>query len=248
MRAAVLVLAGCGRVAFDPLGDGRAMLDVATTDGPSFAGLVAYWPFDTASGATIPDVLGAHDAACAGTACPSSVPGHRGQGYLFDGVDDCVTVPDPGVFQLPQFTLSLWAQQSITQAGSQISKLVGPAAGQANSWQIESGNGTGYPLDGASFTTAPNGFLWSAPSTLKLGQWQHLAASFDGTSLVLYVDGAVAASAISGALTYDAGAVSIGCDDNGGPAVDENYQGVLDEVQIYNRALSPGEIQVLATS
>jgi hypothetical protein len=253
VRAAALVLAGCGRVAFDPLGDahGDALsMSDGVPDAPSLPGLVAYWPFETASTGAIPDIIGGHDAACIGTACPDSIVGHHGQAYIFDGVDDCVTVPDPGVFQVPRFTLSLWAHQTMTRIGSQISKFLGPAGGTNNSWQLETGDGTvSSPVDGISFTTNPNLYLWSAPGTVKVGQWQHLAATFDGTNLVLYVDGAVAATATSGAINYDSGAVWIGCDDNsGGPAYDEAYSGALDEVQIYDRALSAAEIQLLASS
>jgi hypothetical protein len=252
MRAAVLMLAGCGRVAFNPLGDAGATTDTVTDtalpDGPAVSGLVAYWQFDTPPTGAIPDVIGVHDASCLTSGCPTSVAGHRGQAFMFAGANDCLTVPDPGAFQLPQLTLSLWANLTMLQVGSPISKLVGPASGNANSWQLETDDGARGVLDGISFTTSPHGFLWSPVSALSLTQWHHLAATFDGTNLVLYIDGVVKATATSGPLNYDSGAVWIGCDQNASSATYEYFQGGIDEVQIYNRALTSAEIQSLAAS
>jgi hypothetical protein len=251
MRWVLLVLGGCGRIAFDPLGDaGGGGVDVGP-DAFALPGLVAYWPFEPGPAVGIVDVIGGHTGSCSGTTCPAADSGHRGMGLAFDGVDDCIVVPDSSVLHLPTITLSLWAKQSVTRNVSQISKLVGQPTVTMNTWQLESGGGAGQPndpLDGLSFTTSAHGYLWAVPGTIHTGQWQHLAATYDGTTLILYVDGAQAQSATSGALTYDNGDVWIGCDNNGIPANDENYVGTLDEVQIYNRALSAAEIHMLASN
>ena len=68
---------------------------------------------------------------------------------------------------------------------------------------------------------------------------------YDGTTKRLYIDGTQVAMAGHAALMYDNKPVKIGCDDNSGNAL--FYQGTLDELQIYSRALTPAEIITLAT-
>ena len=85
-----------------------------------------------------------------------------------------------------------------------------------------------------------------APSALALNTWTHLASTYDGTTLRLYVNGTqVATLAIAGTITTSTGALRIG----GNSIWNEWFEGMIDEVRIYNRALSAGEIQAdLATS
>jgi len=75
---------------------------------------------------------------------------------------------------------------------------------------------------------------------LPLNTWTHLAVTHDGTTLRLYVNGAqVGSRAVAGSLLTSSGALRIG----GNSIWGEFFQGSIDEVRIYNRALSPGEIQ-----
>ena len=77
-------------------------------------------------------------------------------------------------------------------------------------------------------------------SQLPLNTWTHVAATYDNTTLRLYVNGVQAGSrAVTGALLTSTGALRIG----GNSVWGEFFAGRIDEVRIYNRALSPGEIQ-----
>jgi Concanavalin A-like lectin/glucanases superfamily len=77
-------------------------------------------------------------------------------------------------------------------------------------------------------------------AALPLNAWTHLAATFDGATLTLYVNGTQAASlAAGGNIATSAGALRIG----GNNIWPEWFSGQIDEVRIYNRALSPAEIQ-----
>src|SRR2546430_13959271 len=78
------------------------------------------------------------------------------------------------------------------------------------------------------------------PTGLGLNTWTHLAGTFDGAMVRLYVNGELVASqAQTAALTATAGTLQIGADSYTG----ENFAGRIDEVRIYNRALSAAEIQ-----
>ena len=77
-------------------------------------------------------------------------------------------------------------------------------------------------------------------TALPINTWAHLATTYDGSALRLYVNGTeVATTTLSGAISTSAGAVRIG----GNSIWGESFQGRIDDVRIYNRALSATEIQ-----
>src|SRR5207244_1303537 len=86
----------------------------------------------------------------------------------------------------------------------------------------------------------PGARITRGPTGLGLNTWTHLAATFDGATVRLYVNGAETVSQVqTAALTPTAGTLQIGADSYTG----ENFAGRIDEVRIYNRALSAAEIQ-----
>ena len=75
---------------------------------------------------------------------------------------------------------------------------------------------------------------------MPLNTWTHLAATYDGASLRLYVNGTQVANARrAGSIATSTGALKIG----GNAIWGEWYSGLIDEVRVYNRALTPAEIQ-----
>jgi len=75
---------------------------------------------------------------------------------------------------------------------------------------------------------------------LQANTWVHLAATYDGTTQRLYVNGLqVATAAQTGAIATSSGPLRIG----GNAVWGEYFQGRIDEVRIYSRALSQTEIQ-----
>src|SRR6185436_14889938 len=77
-------------------------------------------------------------------------------------------------------------------------------------------------------------------AALALNAWSHLATTYDGSTLRLYVNGTqVASQAASGSLTVSTGALKIG----GNAIWPEWFAGRIDEVRVYNRALTAAEIQ-----
>jgi hypothetical protein len=241
-RLGVIVAMSCGRAHFDPIPVSGDASDASTLPSP-----VVWFNFETAPGAVIPDIASGHPGSC--TTCPVPVPGHRGQGYMFNGVNACILVPDVGQLGYPAFTLSVWTNQAISNKNmSIVEKLVGLATDMRNSYQIETGD-SGQPLDGVSFTTYSGGtgntYMWSSAGVLVIGTWQHLAITWDGSTKRLYLGGAPMAEATAAPLAYDSGPMRIGCDDNG--FIDQPYNGAIDELQIYDRAFTDLEIQTLAT-
>src|SRR5207248_324381 len=77
-------------------------------------------------------------------------------------------------------------------------------------------------------------------AALPLDTWTHLATTYDGSTLCLYVNGTQAASrSVGGPISGSTSPLRIG----GNNVWGEYFNGVLDEVRVYNRALSQAEIQ-----
>jgi hypothetical protein len=98
-------------------------------------------------------------------------------------------------------------------------------------------NGSNRPV-GQVYTTAEQDS--AGPAQIAVNKWTFLAATYDGGSLKLYVDGTqVSTVAVSGTIAPSSGLLKIG----GNAIWGEWFNGLIDEIRIYNRALTAGEIQ-----
>ena len=108
----------------------------------------------------------------------------------------------------------------------------------------ETPTGLAYALQASSPGNTPIMFVYphslAGTSALPLNGWSHLAATYDGAALRLFVNGSQAATVSGGGpIVQSANVLSIG----GNSVWGEFFQGTIDEVRIYNRALTASEIQ-----
>jgi hypothetical protein len=248
-RIAVLILIGaCGRIHFDPVNDAFTQSDGAAGDAaPLPSGLVAWFTLDDTSAPSFVDSVAGNNGSCTPPACPVPTPGHIGQAFLFDGVDDCISITDVGQLQLANFTVGIWARQDAIaplNGMSSVAKRVDVTA-SSDTWQIEDYSDNSLAFT-SSYTTTSYNQLQAPANTIVVGMWQYLAVTWDGATKRLYVNGQLAAMGmIAGAINNDLHEAIIGCDDNMG-AFTEWFAGALDDLQIYNRALSANELAQLA--
>jgi hypothetical protein len=199
--------------------------------------LVAYWAFDdTPTDGALDSSGRGHTAVCM-AACPTLVTGKVGSAYSFAAAQtQALVVPDSTDFRGP-VTIAAWVNAN-PNAGSlsALAKPVGTATD--NSWQLEiEGNGK------ASFSGGSVHYL-ETPTTVSRQAWHHLAGTWDGTTKILYLDG-VAVAQVASTSTYDTQSVFLGVDENSGaPAL--YWDGLLDELRVYSRVLTPAEIAALA--
>jgi hypothetical protein len=105
-------------------------------------------------------------------------------------------------------------------------------------YSLYAGSGTGVPSTSV-FVGGSESEL-RGPDALPRGEWTHLAAAYTGTQLRLYVNGSlVATRAASGSVAPSEGPLRIG----GNGVWPEWFAGRIDEVRVYRRALTQGEIQ-----
>jgi hypothetical protein len=142
-------------------------------------------------------------------------------------------VPDAASLDLTNgMTLEAWVYPTAAADGTVIVK--------------ESAGGMAYALYSYDNTPGPVAYLDSGgyaaargSTGLPLNAWSHLAATYDGATLRLYVNGALVTSrAVGTAIVTSTAALRIG----GNSVWGEYFQGRIDEVRLYNRALSASEI------
>jgi hypothetical protein len=229
LACSIACASGCGRIDF----------------GDDLAGLTVRFSFDGPPTAGVDDSMSGLAGTCLGT-CPTPVPGHHGQGYQFNGTTDCIDIPDHGQLDPERFTLAVWATQAhdgaTAPALTHIAKQLG--AGVNDSWELEAGPNFGE----AFFTSDAPDFLmlYSPDHAVEADRWYHLAATWDGVTKRLYIDGVLSVEAAAPAPgAYDTSDAHIGCDSDNG-SLSQYYAGILDEIELYDRALSADEIALLA--
>ena len=208
---------------------------VTLTVASAASNLVGAWGFDEASGATANDASGRGNAGT--ISGPTRAAGKSGGALSFDGVNDWVTIPDANVLDVTTgMTIEAWVRP--TAVGSLWRTVLFKEQPSSLIYALYAGDGAGRPAADV-FTTADRGV--SGTAITALNAWTHLASTYDGTTLRLYVNGVQAATrAVTGSIKASTGVLRIGGNGTWG---DEWFAGLIDEVRLYNRALSAAEIQ-----
>jgi Concanavalin A-like lectin/glucanases superfamily/Bacterial Ig-like domain/Bacterial Ig domain len=211
------------------------MLTSAAPGSGQATGLVAAYSFDEGSGTQAFDSSGGGKTATV-VGASWAAAGRFGSGLSFDGVNDRVDLPGLGTFYDSAFTLEAW----VKKAGTKLDATV------VGSWV--GGSQNGGPMlwvhntvgrHHLTLTRTGTNYLDSTRSPV-VGQWQHLAATFDGATARFYVDGVETASRAFTGNVGDSNTWRVGAY---GPGPGGFFDGLVDEVRVYNRALSAAEIQ-----
>jgi hypothetical protein len=198
-------------------------------------GLVAAYGFEETTGTSVTDASGNGQAGTINGPTRSAT-GRFGRALSFDGVNDWVTVADSNTLDLTTaVTMSAWVNP--VAVGSTWRTVLMKEQPGGLVYGLYAGEGTGKPI-GQVFTTAEFGASGSANTPLNT--WTHLASTWDGITLRLFVNGTeVGSRALGGTLRTSTGVLRIG----GNGVWAEWFRGLVDEVRIYKRALTPAEIQ-----
>jgi len=168
---------------------------------------------------------------------PVFVEGVAGMALSFDGVNDYVDFGTDAIFDITeQITLSAWVNTN-DSGDNQHNPYVGKGD-HAYAIKHSSGNQIEFFIyDGGWFTAN-----FSVSSSFN-GEWHHVAGTYDGSELKTYVDGALrATTAHAGSIEVQTHNLTIGTNSE---EEGRFYDGAIDEVKIYNRALSQPEIRFL---
>jgi len=176
---------------------------------------------------------GNHGTVYGNPAWVNSVGGY-GQAIMLDGLDDYVSIGRNLLNDLPAFTLAAWVNVQGTTTGRV--GLFGQ--NDAVEFGFQAGDLHCWTPGGGEARTA-----W----TEQNDEWHHVAAVGSGNNIVLYLDGQ--AIFTGGGSTANYGTSTFPVNIGGGGVWDASgnwFTGLIDDVHIYNRALSAAEIQPLA--
>jgi hypothetical protein len=204
---------------------------VLTVNPAGGGGLVAAYGFNEGSGTTVADVSGqGNGGTVSGATWTTS--GRFGQALTFNGSSSRVVITDSASLDLTTgMTLEAWVFPTL---GGGWRDLIYKEPNDI--YFLMSSSDTGSPALGGTFASTEV----KGTTSLPLNAWTHLAGTYDGSNMRLYTNGVQAASrAQSGLIQTSTGSLSIG----GDALYGQHFAGRIDEVRIYNRALTATEIQ-----
>jgi hypothetical protein len=207
------------------------------------AGLLAHWRFDEASGLTAFDSADSYDGTLRNGAVFSPGTGiARGAITLDQAIEANVEVGDYFSFSSGAFSVHAWVKINPALSFSQMFVLSKHNQGSANGYYLSIfGNGFVYFVpDGAGSATSR--------SRVNDGEWHQIVNTFRNNGTVnVYIDGVLEEqNSGAGSITPNSAPFLIGSLSNRSAGV--GFTGLIDEVQVYDHALSAGEVRALYES
>ena len=196
---------------------------------------MAGWSFNEGAGTTVADASGNGNTGNISGATWSTL-GRYGNALSFNGINNLVFINgSPSLNLTTGMTLSAWVFPTANQSGW---RTIVQREVDAYFLHASSNAGALRPAAGGTFNGIDNNF--ASPSAIAVNAWTHVAVTYDGTAMRLFVNGTeVATTPVTGSVQSNTNALRIG----GNSPYGEYFQGRIDDVRIYNRALTATEIQ-----
>ena len=225
----------------------RVLLPAALLLGAAQAhgGLVEHYTFNETSGTTAADSSGnGNTGTLTNMADSESTTGKVGGALDFDGTNDFVSIADDASLNATTaLTISAWVKTSSNNTQFVVTKFNhNSGVGSDDSYHMH--------IESSGVTVGRVEVNWAAGSiAVNDGQWHHLTYVFDKPTSYLYVDGVYDSGGtyptFNSNINNSSEPVYIGRRNNNGTP-DLFFTGIIDDVRIYNSALSASEVSVLA--
>jgi len=223
-------------VAHLSVSDGNSSADSASITLSAFnagSGLVAAYGFEEGTGVTTEDSSQQGNTGTLNGGTWTTL-GKYGKALSFNGTSDLVIVNSSSSLNLSSgMTLEAWVYPTATQSGwsSILHK-------EADAYYLHASSPAGamIPAGGAVYDGTESYLAGTTP--LPLNTWTHLAVTYDGAMVRLFVNGSqVSSTAHTGTIQVTSNPLRIG-----GNTYGQYFQGVIDEVRIYSRAITAAEV------
>ncbi len=210
------------------------------------SGMVSWWDGDTVSETTAFDIQNGNHGTMVGDV--SIIPGKVGNAFSFDGLDDYVEVLDDPTLDITDgITLEAWIKADSTQTGRASGIITKDDLSDGRSYNLHLSSASSpapWALRMRLLTLSDNGII-DGTTDLRDNTWHHVAGTWNGSIMNLYVDGILQNSRSSaGSISITSTPLIIG-DFGTSLNVQYGFSGLIDEVEIFNRALSQSEIQAI---
>ena len=206
--------------------------------------LIAHWPLDESEGMVVADSAGKNDGYTLGDPIWLTDGGQVNGALEFDGVDDFISAPAVLNPADGPFSAFAWIQGG---APEQVIISQADGIGTGETWL---GLDAQYGNLMTRLMPPPLGRFKPEPLVSQIvitdDQWHHVGFVWDGSYRVLYADGIEVAkdATAQNSLKPTTGGLCIGANKTLG--VETFFSGLIDDVRIYDRALTPEEIAALA--
>lgn len=204
---------------------------------------LAHWKLDESTGTVARDALGARDGTVKGNPVWQPSGGMIGGALKFDGVGDYVECGNDPAFNLTdKITVAAWIKvetfdkdwQAIFGKGDSAWRIQRDGSTNAVEFACDSLAGGVYQLRNVLGHTPVND-----------GRWHHVAGTYDGARLCVYVDGALDAFvATQGPIATNTSSARIA---ENSESRGRYWKGLIDDVLLYNAALSQSQINGVMT-
>jgi hypothetical protein len=225
------------------------VLTTAQTVIPSYVptnGLVGWWPFNGNAN----DLSGNNNNGTVnGATLTADRYGNANKAYNFNGINNYIEAPSNTGLQLSAaYSIGLWFKSNIFNAGQYGYTLISKI--QSSGWYggYETMIGETNSIGGVNHTGNINGNFQLPYSGLSSGNWYSVIVTFNGTQLKLYVNGNIV-NTVNQSGTLQTGNDPLRFGRRGGGGIyDQWFNGVIDDIGIWNRALTECEVKKLYTS
>jgi hypothetical protein len=227
-----------------PAGSGAVGSGGTAIAGPT-NGLVGYWPLDNIGDGIADDVVGMKDGTPNGGI--SSAPGQVGSGASFDP-QSTQYIEVPSIQIDGSLTVAAWARRESNNKYHAVSTQGENTSTATRNWWLGGSKGSNRIHWSVFDEDGNNKRMDSNSGTLPLNEYTHIAGVYDENAdeMRIYADGSPAGassvSAFSIATSTRPGGIGAEIDVSG-PT--DRFDGRIDDVRVYNRALSDSEIQTL---
>ena len=235
-----LVLTGCllSNVGQVPTSEQNGVAYLTKNPDPD-PNLVGLWHFDEGSEApTVKDSVNGNDGTVYGA--KTGVPGKFGNALSFDGSNDYVDCGNKTDFEFSgDFSVEVWVRHSAITNQVYVSKWTG--SGSPSQWWL--GFYSGKACFGVYDGTAGANLVWG--TNIADGNWHHVVGVRSGTDMYIYQDSVQIGSATSAIGTAGENVASLTIGNFRGtywPSGWWWFNGLIDEVRIWNRDLTYAEI------
>ena len=240
----VLLTSVSNAAILDDTGIGTILNDDCT---PPPSGMVAWYSAENNAN----DSVGGNNGVLQNGAV-ANAPGKVGQAFSFNGTDQFVQVPDSPSLRPTAVSIDAWVNtNNPSQSGGIVGKSL--ATGNWNSYLFAVGSGTlGFQVNNRTETKYG---AWSVNFVPTAGTWYHVAATWqnvngNATDAKIYINGVEQSTSFvnqnydtSFVMEYNTQPLYIGRLESG-----NYFPGLVDEVEIFNRVLTAGEVANLATA